>query len=140
MALLVHLMMERWSGNFAAFCATLAMVGVATLRRRTRMSPRAVLDSLVSAGLTMAPLAVAIAGAGIVVSALTATGMVVAFGGIIRDLAGGSLPLLLLLFSAYFFVVTPVGLALLPLPRLTASSAICPTYQNVRYSPPSSPG
>ena len=36
---------------------------------------RQVLDSLASAGLTMAPLAVSIAGAGIVVSALTATGM-----------------------------------------------------------------
>ena len=121
MALLVHLMMERWSGNFAAFCATLAMVAAAALRRRTRMSPRAVLDSLVSAGLTMAPLAVAIAGAGIVVSALTATGMVVAFGGIIRDLAGGSLPLLLLLLAVAVLVL---GMGLPTTPSYIIAAAI----------------
>ena len=44
-AVLVWLMMERWSGNYAAFCATLAMVGVAALRRRTRMGWRQVLES-----------------------------------------------------------------------------------------------
>jgi TRAP transporter 4TM/12TM fusion protein len=121
MALLVYLMMQRWSGNFAAFCATLAMVGVSMLRHRTRMSPRAILDSLVSAGLTMAPLAVAIAGAGIVVSALTATGMVVAFGGIIRDLAGGSLPLLLLLLAVAVLVL---GMGLPTTPSYIIAAAI----------------
>ena len=34
-AVLVWLMAERWSGNYAAFCATLAMVGIAALRRRS---------------------------------------------------------------------------------------------------------
>jgi TRAP transporter 4TM/12TM fusion protein len=121
MALLVALMMQRWSGNYAAFCATLAMVAVAMLRRRTRMSPRAVLDSLVSAGLTMAPLAVAIAGAGIVVSALTATGMVVAFGGIIKDIAGGSLPLLLLLLA---LTVLVLGMGLPTTPSYIIAAAI----------------
>jgi TRAP transporter 4TM/12TM fusion protein len=121
MALLVYLMMERWSGNYAAFCATLAMVAVSMLRRRTRMSPRAILDSLVSAGLTMAPLAVAIAGAGIVVSALTATGMVVAFGGIIKDLAGGSLPLLLLLLA---LAVLVLGMGLPTTPSYIIAAAI----------------
>jgi TRAP transporter 4TM/12TM fusion protein len=121
MALLVWLMIERWSGNYSAFCATLAMVAVAMLRRRTRMSPRAVLDSLVSAGLTMAPLAVAIAGAGIVVSALTATGMVVAFGGIIKDLAGGSLPLLLILLA---LTVLVLGMGLPTTPSYIIAAAI----------------
>jgi TRAP-type uncharacterized transport system fused permease subunit len=85
------------------------------------MSPRAVLDSLVSAGLTMAPLAVAIAGAGIVISALTATGMVVAFGGIIRDLAGGSLPLLLLLLAVAVLVL---GMGLPTTPSYIIAAAI----------------
>jgi TRAP transporter 4TM/12TM fusion protein len=96
---LVWLMMERWSGNYAAFVATLSMVAVAALFARTRMGWRAILDSFANAGLTMAPLAVSIAGAGIVVSALTATGMVVAIGGIIKELAGGSFPLLLVLLA-----------------------------------------
>ncbi|MFH5924451.1 TRAP transporter permease [Roseomonas xinghualingensis] len=121
MAVLVYLMMERWSGNYAAFCATLAMVVLAAMRKRTRMSPRAIFNSLLNAGLTMAPLAVAIAGAGIVVSALTATGMVVAFGGIIKDLAGGSLPLLLVLLG---ITVLVLGMGLPTTPSYIIAAAI----------------
>jgi TRAP transporter 4TM/12TM fusion protein len=120
-AVLVWLMMERWSGNYAAFCATVAMVAVSLLRARTRMSPAAVLESLVQAGLTMAPLAVAIAGAGIVVSALTATGMVVAFGGIIKGLAGGNLGLLLVLLA---LTVLVLGLGIPTTPSYIIAAAI----------------
>jgi TRAP transporter 4TM/12TM fusion protein len=120
-ALLVWLMTERWSGNFAAFCATIAMVAVALLRRRTRMSLRDVIDSFANAGLTMAPLAVSIAGAGIVISALTATGMVVAFGGIIKQLAGGNLGLLLVLLA---LTVLILGLGIPTTPAYIIAAAI----------------
>ncbi|WP_198378404.1 TRAP transporter permease [Neoroseomonas rubea] len=118
---LVYLMMERWSGNYAAFCATLAMVGVSLLRARTRMGWRAVLASLEAAGLTMAPLAVSIAGAGVVVSALTATGMVVAFGGIIKELADGNLGLLLVLVA---LTVLVLGLGIPTTPSYIIAAAI----------------
>ncbi|TDH60173.1 TRAP transporter fused permease subunit [Dankookia rubra] len=120
-ALLVWLMMDRWSGNYAAFCATIAMVAVAALRRRTRMGWRQVLESLANAGQTMAPLAVSIAGAGIVVSALTATGMVVALGGIIKDLAGGSFPVLLVLLA---LTVLVLGMGLPTTPSYIIAAAI----------------
>ncbi len=120
-AVLVWLMMERWSGNFAAFCATVAMVAVSMLRARTRMTPRMIVESLAQAGYTMAPLAVAIAGAGIVVSALTATGMVVAFGGIIKQAAGGSLPLLLILLA---LTVLVLGLGIPTTPSYIIAAAI----------------
>ncbi len=119
--LLVWLMTERWSGNYAAFCATMAMVGVSLLRARTRMGWRAILDSLASAGMTMAPLAVSIAGAGVVVSALTATGMVVAFGGIIKETAGGSLGLLLVLVA---LTVLVLGLGIPTTPSYIIAAAI----------------
>ncbi|MFZ4406320.1 MAG: TRAP transporter permease [Paracraurococcus sp.] len=119
--LLVWLMMERWSGNYAAFCATIAMVAVAALRRRSRMGWRQVLESLANAGQTMAPLAVSIAGAGIVVSALTATGMVVALGGIIKDIAAGSFPLLLLLLAVTVLVL---GMGLPTTPSYIIAAAI----------------
>jgi TRAP transporter 4TM/12TM fusion protein len=118
---LVYLMMERWSGNYAAFCATLAMVAVSLLRARTRMGWRAVIESLTNAGLTMAPLAVSIAGAGVVVSALTATGMVVAFGGIIKELAGGNLGLLLVLVA---ITVLVLGLGIPTTPSYIIAAAI----------------
>jgi len=119
--LLVYLMTERWSGNFAAFCSTLAMVGVSLLRARTRMGWRSILESLANAGLTMAPLAVSIAGAGVVVSVLTATGMVVAFGGIIKDLAGGNLALLLILLCSTVIVL---GLGIPTTPSYIIAAAI----------------
>lgn len=118
---LVYLMNERWSGNYAAFMSTLAMVGVSLLRARTRMGWRTVLESLASAGHTMAPLAVSIAGSGIVVSALTSTGMVVAFGGIIKDLAGGSLPWLLVLLC---FTVLILGMGIPTTPSYIIAAAI----------------
>ena len=120
-AMLVWLMMERWSGNYAAFCATMAMVAIAALRRRTRMGWRQVLESLANAGQTMAPLAVSIAGAGIVVSALTATGMVVALGGIIKDIAGGSFPFLLVLLAVTVLVL---GMGLPTTPSYIIAAAI----------------
>jgi TRAP transporter 4TM/12TM fusion protein len=120
-AVLVWLMMDRWSGNFAAFCATIAMVAVAMLKRRTRMSLFTIVDALAQAGLTMAPLAVSIAGAGIVVSALTATGMVVAFGGIIKGLADGNLGLLLVLLA---LTVLVLGLGIPTTPSYIIAAAI----------------
>ncbi|WP_439597009.1 TRAP transporter permease [Falsiroseomonas sp.] len=118
---LVWLMTERWSGNFAAFCATVAMVFVAMLRKRSRMSLWQIVEALAQAGLTMAPLAVSIAGAGIVVSALTATGMVVAFGGIIKGLAGGNLALLLMLLA---LTVLVLGLGVPTTPSYIIAAAI----------------
>jgi TRAP transporter 4TM/12TM fusion protein len=118
---LVWMMMERWSGNYAAFCATLSMVAVSWLRARTRMGPRDIVEALARAGLTMAPLAVTIAGAGIVVSALTATGMVVAFGGIIKQLSGGELWLLLTLLA---LTVLVLGMGVPTTPAYIIAAAI----------------
>jgi TRAP transporter 4TM/12TM fusion protein len=95
--LLVWLLVERWSGNFAAFAATVLMMACASLRAHTRMGPRAIIDAFGNAARTMAVLAAAVAGAGIITAALTVTGLVVAFGGIVKGLAGGSLALLCLL-------------------------------------------
>lgn len=120
-ALLVWLMAARFSGHYAAFWATLAMIAVAMLRARSRMSPRAIVQALAEAGRTMAPLAVSIAGAGIVVSALTATGMVVALGGIIKELAAGSFPLLLLLLA---LTVLVLGMGLPTTPSYIIAAAI----------------
>jgi TRAP transporter 4TM/12TM fusion protein len=118
---LVYLMTERWSGNFAAFIATLAMFAFALLRRHTRMGWRDVVQVLANAGHTMAPLAVSIAGSGIVVAALTSTGMVVAFGGIIKELAGGSLPWLLVLLC---ITVLILGMGIPTTPSYIIAAAI----------------
>lgn len=120
-ALLVYLMMERWSGNYAAFCASLAMIAASLLRKRTRMGWRQVLEALTNAGLTMAPLAVAIAASGVVVSVLTATGMVVAFGGIIKEFSGGNFGLLALMLC---LTVLVLGLGIPTTPSYIIAAAI----------------
>ncbi len=118
---LTWLMMQRWSGNFAAFWGVIAMVVVSWARRRTFMNWRAILDAFASAGHTMAPLAVSIAGSGIVVSALTATGLVVALGGIIKTLAAGSFALLLVLVAVTVLVL---GLGIPTTPAYIIAAAI----------------
>ncbi len=118
---LVYFMSEGWSGNYAAFWSTTAMVAVSMLRARTRMGWRTVLESLANAGHTMAPLAVSIAGSGIVVSALTTTGLVVALGGIIKVMAAGSFPLLLLLLAATVLVL---GMGIPTTPSYIIAAAI----------------
>jgi TRAP transporter 4TM/12TM fusion protein len=118
--ILVWLLMERWSGNFAAFCAVIASVAAAALKSRTRMGLRAVFDTLANAACTMALLAAAVAGAGVITSALTVTGLVVAFGGIVKGLAGGSLALLcvLLMITA---LVLGMGVPTTPAYIITAA-------------------
>lgn len=96
-AVLVVLLVQRWSGNFAAFAAIATIVVVSSMKRSTRMGPRVLFDTLASSAATMATLAVAVAGAGVITSALTVTGLVVAFGGIIKGLAGGNLAILCVL-------------------------------------------
>jgi TRAP-type uncharacterized transport system fused permease subunit len=85
------------------------------------MGPRDIFRAFAHAGFTMAPLAVTIAGAGIVVSALTATGMVVAFGGIIKQLAGGHLALLLVLLA---LTVLVLGMGIPTTPAYIIAAAI----------------
>lgn len=118
---LTYLLMERWSGHYAAFWGVVAMVVFSWLRGRTRMGWRQVLESFANAGHTMAPLAVSIAGSGIVVSALTATGLVVALGGIIKAMAGGSFALLLVLVA---LTVLVLGLGIPTTPAYIIAAAI----------------
>ena len=117
---LVWLLVTRWSGNAAAFAATVLMVVVASARRRTRMGPAAIVAALAEAARTMAVLAAAVAGAGIVTAALTVTGLAVAFGGIVKGLAGGSLALLcvLLMITA---LVLGMGVPTTPAYIITAA-------------------
>ncbi|MBQ0821236.1 TRAP transporter fused permease subunit [Microvirga sp. HBU67558] len=99
LALLVTLMMMRFSPYLAAFWATIATVAVAALRRHTRMGPRVVFVALRDGGYLISMIAVAVTSAGIITAALTNTGLLLAFTGMIKAAAGGSLLLLALLIA-----------------------------------------
>jgi TRAP transporter 4TM/12TM fusion protein len=100
LAVLITLMAMRYSPYFSAFWATIAVFASAWLRRHSRMGLREVFGSLVDAGRTICVIAVAVTAAGIITAGLTDTGLLLAFTGIIKAVAGDSLILLVLLVAA----------------------------------------
>jgi len=99
LASLVTLMMLRFSPYLAAFWGTVATIVIAALRSHTRMGPRELFAALRDGGYLISMIAVAVTSAGIITAALTATGLLLAFTGMIKAAAGGSLLLLALLIA-----------------------------------------
>ena len=97
--LLVTMMAMRFSAFHAAFYSTICIVVVSWLRPHTRMYPITIFKSLVNAGATIAIIAVAVTCAGIIMAALTNTGLILAFGGIVTSLAGDSVMLLVIILA-----------------------------------------
>lgn len=96
---LIWLMSQRYSPYYSAFWATVAVFACSWLRQHTRMGWRKVLEAFVDAGGTICVIAVAVAAAGIITAGLTNTGLLLAFTGIIKGLAGDSLLALVLLVA-----------------------------------------
>jgi TRAP transporter 4TM/12TM fusion protein len=92
-AVLIGLMAFSYSPSYACFWATLSVWPASWLSPATRLYPRDILRMLTNGGRNMAMVALACAGAGIFVAALTLTGMVISFSAIVTSLAGNSLPL-----------------------------------------------
>jgi TRAP transporter 4TM/12TM fusion protein len=90
---LIGLMAVGYSPSYACFWATLAVWPASWLSPATRLWPRDILRMLVNGGRNMAMVALACAGAGIFVAALTLTGMVISFSAVVTSLAGNSLAL-----------------------------------------------
>ncbi len=118
--LLVYMLSERWSANLAACYSTLLMIVLAMLRKDTRLGPKELLQALAEAGYVNALLALAVASAGIITAALTNTGLVTAFGGIIKAAAGGSLPLLAI-FLMVLCLILGMGVPTTPAYIITAA-------------------
>ncbi len=100
LVVLLTLLVMRFSPYFSAFWATIAVVLSGWLRKHTHMGLRAIANALVDAGQTICVLAVAVTAAGIITAGLTSTGLLLAFTGIIKSVAGDSLLLLVLLVAA----------------------------------------
>lgn len=88
--LLVLLMMGR-SPHFAAFWSVVAVFVISWLSPRTRLTPRKLWDVLVQAGNNMVIVALACAGASMLVACLTVTGVVISVSTMVSTLAGGSI-------------------------------------------------
>ena len=88
---LVALMMYGFSPTFSCFWATLALIPACWLRSETRLYPRQIVQILIKGGKNMAIVALACAGAGLLVACLTVTGIVVSFSTVVTALAGSNL-------------------------------------------------
>ncbi len=88
---LMVLMFNNYSPEFAAFWSTLAIVPSSWLRRETRLYPRQILNMLAAGGRNMSIVALACAGAGMFVACLTVTGVIISLSTVITKLAGGSI-------------------------------------------------
>ena len=91
LALLFGLLMYGFSPSYSAIWAIAAAILVTWLRPKTAIGPKQIFNSLAEAGMLISIVALAVAAAGIIVAGLTTTGLVIAIGNIIGDMAGGQL-------------------------------------------------
>jgi TRAP transporter 4TM/12TM fusion protein len=120
LAALVYLLMSRYSAYLAAFWCTVAMIVVSQLRWGARMRVGDVFRAFVEAGKSIAVIAVAIAGAGMISAAFTVTGTFIAFSTIIQAAAAGSQIMLAILVMA-FCLILGMGVPTTPAYIITAA-------------------
>ncbi len=88
---LLILMMNNYSPEFAAFWSTVAIIPCSWLRKHTRIGLPQLMKMLAAGGRNMIIVALACAGAGMLVACLTVTGAVISLSTVITQLAGGSI-------------------------------------------------
>jgi len=90
-AVLMTLLIMRFSPYYAALYGVVAMFVVTFFRKHTRLSPKKFINMLIAAGKNTAPIAIACVGANMMVAVLTKTGIVVSVGTMVSSVAGNSL-------------------------------------------------
>jgi len=90
-AVLMTLLIMRFSPYYAALYGVVAMFVVTFFRKHTRLSPKKFINMLIAAGKNTAPIAIACVDANMMVAVLTKTGIVVSVGTMVSSVAGNSL-------------------------------------------------
>ena len=106
---LIGFILLGYSANYTAVGATVAVFAVTLFRKKTRLGLIKVYQVFAEAALRMVPVAGACAAAGLIVGALTMTGLSVKFVDLIRVLTGDSLFLTLVL-TAVLTLLLGLGL------------------------------
>jgi len=95
--ILIGMMLAGWSLLWSAFWSIVLLLGLASLRRHTRMSLVRILNALSEAGRKTMPIAVACAAAGMIFGVISLTGLGFRISSLLLSLAGHSEFMLLLL-------------------------------------------
>ena len=97
MVVLVAMLVMGYTAMKAGFYAVLSVVFISAFQKDTRMGIRAILQAMERGARAVLPIAAACACSGIVVGILTLTGLGLKISYLLVEIAGGSLPILLLL-------------------------------------------
>ena len=142
MVLLVALLLKGYSPFLAANAAILATFLISFVKKETRMTPARIWQTLETSGRNMVMIALACAGAGMVVAIVTHTGLALGIATVITNWSGGQmLPALLLIMvtslvmgmglpctPAYIIAITIGGPALLAMGADTLASHLFVYY------------
>jgi TRAP transporter 4TM/12TM fusion protein len=104
-AVLMTLLIMRFSPYYAAFYSVIAMFIVTFFRRHTRLTPKKFINVLIAAGKNTAPIAIACVGANMMVAVLTKTGIVVSVGTMVSSVAGNNLVIAGFIFALMTLVL-----------------------------------
>lgn len=94
---LVAMLVMGYTAMKAGFYAIISVVLISAIQKETRMGPRKILEAMEKGAKAVLPIAAACACSGIVVGILTLTGLGLKISYLLVEIAGGSLPILLLL-------------------------------------------
>jgi len=103
--LLVFLLVAMRREAHAPFYATVALLGLAMIRRETRFTTRTFLAFLVDVAKTLSELVTVLAAVGLIIGALAVTGVAGTFSSNVILLAGGNVFMLLLLGAVACFIL-----------------------------------
>lgn len=106
--LIVLIVNGRSALNSAFWCVILILV-LATLKKSTRMGPKAIVEALIAGSKDTLSIAAACACAGIIVGVVSATGLGVKFSSLLMQIAGNS-PVLALILTMVASIVMGMGL------------------------------
>jgi len=102
--LIYFLFILRWTGE-APYIAMAVMLGLAQIRKKTRFSLESLLQFIENAGKSSAILLAIMSGAGMLLGSFSLTGIAATFSRELFLLAGGSIPLMLVLSALASFIL-----------------------------------
>ncbi len=123
--ILFYLLCKGYSVLFSGFYSIVACVALSFCKKTSRLTPRRIINALSSGANSACMVAVALAGAGIIVVGLTVTGLALMIGSMIISLSQGYLILAMLLI-AVVTIILGMGVPTTPAYVIAAAVGVSP--------------
>lgn len=133
LVVITWVLIDGYTPTYAAVYGIFSVVIVSSLKKSTRLNPRAVLDILAETSLRMVAVAGACAAAGLVIGGITMTGLASKFSHLVFLISGANLFLSLLL-AAMLTILLGLGMPT-PSAFILAAVLIAPVMTDLGISP-----